>query len=92
MEDKQLNASSQAWKEFIQSWVWKDFLGELSVWEDKILADLANPTFNPQQGQMHMSAADRTLYDEYLRGCLYAVRNIQQLPSQIIEAAEQDNK
>jgi hypothetical protein len=76
-------------KEFVEGLVWQDILQELQNWENRIMQELAAPTFDPNTGQMVMGKSERVLYDEMLRGSLKAVDNMRMIPVIIIEILEQ---
>ena len=76
-------------KDFMEGTVWQDILQELQNWENRIMEELAAPTFDASTGQMIMGKSDRVLYDEMLRGCLKAIDNMRTIPSIIVEIQEQ---
>lgn len=76
-------------REFTESLVWQDILQELSNWENRIMEELAAPTFDPNTGQMVMGKSERGLYDEMLRGSLKALDHMRMIPTIILEIIEQ---
>ena len=76
-------------EEFLESCVWKDILQELKNWENRIMLELAAPTFDPNTGHMVMGKSERGLYDEMLRGSLKAVDNMRMIPVIIMEILAQ---
>jgi len=85
-----LRSSYETWKGFMEGSVWQDLDAELKVWEDRILSELSNPTFDTNKGEMHFHKDERVLYDEYLRGCLKAVRDMRALPHMVLGNLEAD--
>ena len=81
--------SAEQFQEFSQSFLWLDMMQELDVWENRLLMELANPTFDVATGQMIMSKNERVLYDEMLRGSLKAIDNMRMLPGIIQGLIEQ---
>ena len=80
--------SINAWKEFVESGTWQDVDNELAVWEEQILADLADPSFDSQNGDMKFDLKNRVLYDEKLRGNLESIRRVRALPHLILNTVE----
>ena len=76
-------------QEFVDGHLWQDILQELSNWENRLMEELAAPTFDATTGQMAMGRAERVLYDEMLRGCIKAIDNMRMLPFIIQEIVEQ---
>lgn len=89
-EQVYIQGSYQTWKSFKEGTIWKDMDKEFEIWENRILAELANPTFDTNTGQMHLGKAERVLYDEYLRGCLKAIQDVRTLPEIILTNLEAD--
>ena len=81
-------SSPAAWKDFIDG-LWQDLDNELAVWEKQIIADITSPSFNSQDGEMILNPAERTLYDEKLRGNLESIQRMRELPH-IIYASLQE--
>ena len=65
---------------------------EIDSWRERILTELAAPTFNHESGKMDFSKDDRTLYDEMLRGSLLALDRIKRMPFVVAEIIEQENQ
>ena len=76
-------------KAFTDSMVWKDILQELQNWENRIMEELATPSFDANTGQLVMGKSERVLYDEMLRGSLKALDNMRMIPFIIMEILEQ---
>ena len=76
-------------KDFTESLVWRDLLQELQNWENRIMEELAAPTFDVNTGKMVMGKDERVLYDEMLRGSLKAVDDMRMIPFIILEILEQ---
>lgn len=87
--NNEYRCSSFQFKEFLEGMVWQDILQELKNWENRIMQELAAPTFDPNTGLMVMGKAERVLYDEMLRGSLKAVDNMRMIPFIILEILEQ---
>lgn len=83
-------------REFADSLVWKDLLQEITNWENRLLRELAEPTFDANSGQMVMAKNERAMYDEMLRGSLKALDNMRLLPTIVLglielQTQEQEN-
>ena len=79
-------------KDFIESPLWQDMLQEMQNWENKIIEELAMPTFDSASGQMAMGKHERVLYDEMLRGHVRALSEVRRLPNTIMEIIEQSKQ
>lgn len=79
-------------EDFTESMLWQDMLQEIDNWEQKILNELAAPTFDTSSGEMTFSLHERTLFDEMQRGHLRALAYARQLPYIIMNHIEQSNQ
>ena len=87
--NNKFRCTSAQWQEFAESFLWRDMLQELNNWENRLLEELANPTFDVNTGRMVMGKDERVLYDEMLRGSLKAIDNMRMLPTIIQGIVEQ---
>ena len=88
----QFRSTSYAMEEFAKSAIWADLVMEIDSWRERILTELAAPTFNHESGKMDFPKDDRTLYDEMLRGSLLALDRIKRMPFFVAEIIEQENQ